>query len=156
MLSRRNILGRILASLAAVPLVSVIAHAKASKKLWQPVNPSPLTFMNRARDLARLGSERGDGTPYGAVIIRDNIIVGEGWNRSHIHHDATAHAETEAIRDAAKRLGTRDLSDCQMVTNGGRPCPMCETAAYWAQIKKMWLEDGEDVVNAGGPKYGGS
>ena len=98
---------------------------------------------------------QAEEVPVGAIIVRGNQILGRGANGVEALKDATAHAETEAIRDAAKRLGTRDLSDCQMVTNGGRPCPMCETAAYWAQIKKMWLEDGEDVVNAGGPKYGG-
>ena len=112
--------------------------------------------MARCLELARMASERGEGTPYGAVIVRDGVIVGEGWNRSYLRHDATAHAETEAIRDAARRLGMRDLSDCQLYTNGGRPCPMCETAAYWAGLGNMRLEGIiGSVIDGGPPKYGG-
>jgi tRNA(Arg) A34 adenosine deaminase TadA len=115
-----------------------------------------MAFMTRCLELARTGAARGDGTPYGAVIVRNGVIVGEGWNRSIIHHDATAHAETEAIRDAARRLKTRDLSECELYTNGGQPCPMCETAAYWANLKKLWLEvDPIPVKDQGPPKYGG-
>jgi len=113
-------------------------------------------FMARALELARQGAERGDGTAYGAVVVRAGVIVGEGWNRSDLHNDATAHAETEAIRDAARRLGTRDLGDCVLYTNGGRPCPMCETAAYWAGIRTLKLEGPDHTVDdAGPPIYGG-
>lgn len=153
MLKRRQFVEAILVAMAAGPST---ASATDHTPLWQPRDPSLQAFMARAIELAEQGSERGDGTPYGAVVVKNNFIVGEGWNRSSVNHDATAHAETEAIRDAARRLGVRDLSDCQMFTNGGHPCPMCETAAYWARINKMWLQEtGKPVVDGGAPKYGG-
>ena len=155
MLTRRQFLPKTFLLLAAGPGISMASDASGGK-LWQPTQPSPETFMSRAIELAEQGSKRGEGTAYGAVIVKNNVIVGQGWNRSVINHDATAHAETEAIRDAARRLGRRDLSDCQMVTNGGRPCPMCETAAHWARIDKMWLEGaGGGVVDGRVPIYGG-
>ena len=151
MLSRR----RVLALLACLGSLPRIAGAGEPQPQQSPL-PQPEAFMARCLELARMGSERNQGTPYGAVIVRDGVIVGEGWNRSFLNHDATAHAETEAIRDAARRLGTRDLSECELYTNGGRPCPMCETAAYWAGLDKMRLEGpGEAVIDGGPPKYGG-
>jgi len=142
MLSRRHLL---LGGLA-LPVVGWAGRTRAADQ----------AFMDRALQLARDGAARGDGTSYGAVVVRQGIIVAEGWNRSYVLHDATAHAETEAIRDAASRLGRRDLSDCLLYTNGGRPCPMCETASYWARIGGLRLEGpGGTVVDGGKPRYGG-
>ena len=155
MLSRRLFLA-LLACLASLPRVVSAGAGLKDTPPAQPPRPTPAAFMARSLDLARLGAERGEGTAYGAVIVRDGVIVGEGWNRTYLMHDATAHAETEAIRDAARRLGTRDLSECELYTNGGRPCPMCETAAYWAGLKNMRLEGpGASVIAAGPPTYGG-
>jgi len=122
----------------------------------QTVSVDDRAFMARTLELARRGAARGDGTPYGAIVVCAGVIVGEGWNRSYLLNDATAHAETEAIRDAARRLGTRDLGDCVLYTNGGRPCPMCETAAHWAGIRSLKLEGPDQAVkDAGPPIYGG-
>ncbi len=155
MLSRRLFLA-LLAYLASLPRVVSAGAGLKDTPPAQPPRPTPEAFMARCLDLARMGSERGEGTPYGAVIVRAGVIVGEGWNRTYLKHDATAHAETEAIRDAARRLSTRDLSECELYTNGGRPCPMCETAAYWAGLKKMRLEGpGGALIDGGPPTYGG-
>jgi len=130
--------------------------AAASDGLWQPETPSPEAFMRRALDLARTGAARGDGTPFGAVVVKEDRIVGEGWNRAALKGDPTAHAEVEAIQDACRRLGTRSLAGCALYTNGGRPCPMCETASYWAGIDRLAYGTSVETMVAGmPPRYGG-
>jgi len=95
-------------------------------------------FMRRAIDLARQGVEAGDGGPFGAVIVKNDRIVGEGWNRVIATNDPTAHGEISAIRNACERLGTYDLSGCDIFTTG-EPCPMCLAAIYWARIKTIYF-----------------
>lgn len=68
--------------------------------------------------------ESGEGGPFGAVIVKDGKIVGRGHNRVLAAQDPTCHAEIEAIRDACRNLGTRDLSGCEIYTSC-YPCPMC-------------------------------
>ena len=148
MLTRRHFAGLI----GLLPL----APGTAASALWQPETPGPGAFLKRALDLAEAGSRRGDGTPYGAVIVRNNMIVGEGWNRSRIRTDPTAHGEVEAIQDACRRLGTRDLSGCMIYTSGGRPCPMCETACYWARLDEVvYGSDPARPIHHGAPRYPG-
>lgn len=96
------------------------------------------TFMRRAIELARAGMTAGDGGPFGAVVVRDGQIVGEGANRVLAHNDPTAHGEIVAIRDAARRLGTYDLEGCVLYTTG-QPCPMCLGAIYWAHIRTVYF-----------------
>lgn len=149
MLSRR-LFSRLAASFA----VFGSASAKAAPKLWQPDEPSTEAFLGRALELARIGSGKGEGTPYGAVIVKSNKIVGEGWNRSTLKTDPTAHGETEAIQDACRRLGTRDLSGCVIYTSGGRPCPMCETACHWANLDEIvYGTSAANPVLHGVPRY---
>ena len=83
------------------------------------------------------GIELKHGGPFGCVIVKDNIIVGEGHNRVLIDHDPTAHGEITAIRNACKNLGTHDLSGCVLYTTG-EPCPMCLAAIMWAGIEKVY------------------
>ena len=73
--------------------------------------------------------------PNGAVVVRDGIIVGEGRNYVVLQSDPTAHAELLAVRDAARRLNKRDLSDCDVYSTA-TPCPMCQGALYWARIRR--------------------
>ena len=86
---------------------------------------------------------------YGAVVVRDGVIVGEGRNYVVLHSDPTAHSELLAVRDAARRLGTRDLSGCEIYAST-RPCPMCEAAAYWAGIAR--IHHGAAAADAGRPR----
>jgi len=94
--------------------------------------------MLRAIELARAGMRRGDGGPFGAVIVRSGEIVGEGWNRVLASGDPTAHGEMTAIRDACARLGVFALDDCEIYTTG-QPCPMCLGAIYWARLRAIWF-----------------
>jgi len=82
--------------------------------------------------------------------VKGNEIVGEGPSRVVTNQDPTAHAEVVAIRDAAKRLGARDLGEC-ILYGTSQPCRMCETAAYWARISRFVY--GADMVDGGAPTY---
>lgn len=90
-------------------------------------------YMEVAIAEARRGVELGEGGPFGAVIVRNGVVVGRGHNRVVVSHDPTAHAEINAIREASSFLGRYDLSDCEIYTTC-EPCPMCYGAIYWAKI----------------------
>ncbi|MBM4113802.1 MAG: nucleoside deaminase [Phycisphaerae bacterium] len=92
--------------------------------------------MNRAIELARHGVEKGDGGPFGCVIVRGDDIVGEGWNRVVAATDPTAHGEINAIRAAASTLRSFSLAGCEIFTTG-EPCPMCLAAIHWARIERV-------------------
>ncbi len=93
--------------------------------------------MQMAIDEARRGIEAGDGGPFGSVVVRDGVVIGRGHNRVLVHHDPTAHGEVEAIRDACARLGSHDLSGCDIYTTG-EPCHMCLCACLWANIRRVY------------------
>jgi len=100
-----------------------------------------LRFMRRAIELSRAHMEAGEGGPFGAVIVRDGEILGEGWNRVTSTHDPTAHAEVVAIRRACEKLGTFQLRGCEIYTSC-EPCPMCLAAIYWARLDRLWYANG--------------
>ena len=76
------------------------------------------------------------GGPFGCVIVKDGRIIAGGSNRVVSENDPTWHGEMEAIRTAAKNLGTFDLSGCTIYTTG-EPCPMCAGAIFWARIDRV-------------------
>ncbi len=84
------------------------------------------------------GVKRGEGGPFGAVVVKDGRIVARGHNRVVKTHDPTAHAEILAIRAASRRLGRFDLSDCVLYSTC-EPCPMCLAAVYWAKIRTLYF-----------------
>lgn len=108
----------------------------------------PADFMKRAIALARQGMLQGAGGPFGAVVVRDGVIIGEGWNRVLATNDPTAHGEVTAIRDACAKLGTFSLDGCEIHTTG-QPCPMCLGAIHWARIGKIYygfrIEDAAEI-----------
>lgn len=104
--------------------------------------------MRRAEALRDEAVRAGD-QPYGAVLIRGERVVGAAPSRVVTNNDPTAHAEMEAIRDAARSLRSRDLSGCVLVSTS-RPCRMCEAAAAWAGISRMVY--GEALTDAGPPR----
>lgn len=81
--------------------------------------------------------QRGD-CPVAAIVVRDGAVVGVGSNRVATTQDATAHAETEAIRDACRRLGTSRLDGCTLYS-AMEPCPMCCWALKEAGISRLVL-----------------
>ncbi len=116
--------------------------------IMQPSSPTDIAFIERALEMRRLAVEKGDQA-YGAIIVRDGIIVGQSWSRVVLDEDPTGHAEMAAIRDAARRLDDRNLAGAIMYSSS-RPCPMCEAAAYWAGISGM--KYGQRADNAGAPR----
>jgi len=77
-------------------------------------------FMRAAIRLSLQKMRRGDGGPFGAVVVRRGKIVGRGWNRVTSANDPTAHAEVTAIRDACRRLKTFRLEDCEIYAVASR------------------------------------
>ncbi|MEM8743401.1 MAG: nucleoside deaminase [Pseudomonadota bacterium] len=94
-------------------------------------------FMRRAIEIARESLDEEGALPYGAVIVKDGEIIGEGLNRSHGKSDPTSHGEVEAIRDACKRLGTPTLYGCDLYTSC-EPCSMCVAIMYIAGIERLY------------------
>lgn len=94
--------------------------------------------MRRAIALSKNNVEALNGGPFGAVIVKDGKIVGEGWNKVTANNDPTAHAEVEAIRQACQNLSTFSLDECEIYTSC-EPCPMCLSAIYWSRIGKIYF-----------------
>jgi tRNA(Arg) A34 adenosine deaminase TadA len=94
-------------------------------------------FMRAAIRLSRDKMRRGDGGPFGAVVVRRGKIVGRGWNRVTSVNDPTAHAEVVAIREACRKLKTFRLDECEIYTSC-EPCPMCLGAIYWARLRRIF------------------
>jgi guanine deaminase len=94
-------------------------------------------FMRRAIELSCTAVDRPGTQPYGAVIVKDGEIVGEGLNHAEAHFDPTSHGEVEAIRDACRKLKTTDLSGCELYTSC-EPCILCVATMYWARIGKLY------------------
>ncbi|MAN26032.1 MULTISPECIES: nucleoside deaminase [Mesonia] len=94
-------------------------------------------FMRRAIELAQEGMNSNAGGPFGAVVVRNEEIIAEGYNKVTSTNDPTAHAEVTAIRKACEILATFQLEDCILYTSC-EPCPMCLGAIYWARFKKVF------------------
>ena len=94
--------------------------------------------MKRAVALSRRGMELGHGGPFGAVVVRDDTVIGEGWNEVLRSKDPTAHAEIVAIRNASRKLATYELTGCEIYASC-EPCPMCLGAIYWSRIGRVYF-----------------
>ena len=103
-------------------------------------------YMEEGIKRAKETSLRGDGGPFGAVVVLDGKIVSVASNTVLLQHDPTAHAEINAIREAARKLGTHNLKNCVLYATG-YPCPMCLSAIMWANIHEVYY--GTDLEDAG-------
>ena len=137
-LTRRRLIGGLLAW----------SGARASPAQAETPPAERQRFMARAFEMRRMAVARGDQA-FGAVVVRDGRVIGEGASAVLTTPDPTAHGEVQALRDAARRLGTPHLTGCELYTTF-RPCPMCETAAYWAGIGRIY--HGEAIIDAGAPR----
>ena len=121
--------------------------------VWLPLCAQPATrpdarWYEAAEGMRRLALSWGD-QPYGAVLVVDGTIVGEGPSRVVKQRDATAHAEREAIRDAQRKVGRQKIEGSVLVSTS-RPCSACEDAAAEAGVARMWF--GPDLSDAGAPR----
>jgi tRNA(Arg) A34 adenosine deaminase TadA len=106
-------------------------------------------FMRRAIALSLDGVDRNCGGPFGAVVVCDGRIVGEGCNQVTSTNDPTAHAEIVAIRAACAALGRFELGGCEVYTSC-EPCPMCLAALYWARVDRIYYaNDRSDAARIG-------
>ncbi len=92
--------------------------------------------MRLAIEKSRTSVENGGG-PFGSVVVKDGEVIAIASNSVTIDNDPTAHAEVNAIRMACKKLGTFDLSGCEIYASC-EPCPMCMAAIYWARIDTLY------------------
>lgn len=102
-------------------------------------------FLKLAIEEALEGMRAGVGGPFGAVIVKDNQIIGKGHNTVLKSHDPTAHAEVNAIRNACSKMEDHHLTGAVIYTNF-EPCPMCLSAIYWANIRSLYYCAGRDVA----------
>jgi tRNA(Arg) A34 adenosine deaminase TadA len=112
------------------------------------VNAKPdQAFLDRTIELAREAMQRGWGGPFGAVVVRDGAVIGEGMNCVLKTNDPTAHAEVMAIRDASARARSFSLAG-SILYGSSEPCPMCLASIYWARIDGSVYANDRDVAAA--------
>ena len=99
-------------------------------------------FMLKAIELS-IKSAETIGGPFGCVIVEDNKIISEGYNKVTSTNDPTAHGEIVAIREACLKLNTFNLSGCELYSTC-EPCPMCLSAIYWSHINKIFYANTRD------------
>lgn len=109
------------------------------------MNSNDIGFMRSALELAEQAKEAGE-VPVGAVVVKNGMIIGRGYNRPITTADPTAHAEVMAMRDAAQYLGNYRLADCTLYVTL-EPCAMCVGAVFHARIARL-------VYGAADPKTG--
>jgi guanine deaminase len=113
-------------------------------------------YMQLAIDEAKIGLRKNHGGPFGCVIVKDDKVIAKEHNRVLQKHDATKHAEINAIQTASKKLKTFDLSNCEVYVTG-RPCPMCRSALNWAKVKTVYYGcTYEDARSIGFDEKGGN
>lgn len=107
------------------------------------------TFLREAIRLSIEKMETNEGGPFGALVVRDQQIVGSGWNRVTSTNDPTAHAEVVAIREACSKLKTFTLAGCEIYCSC-EPCPLCLAAIYWSRLDGIhFAATCEDAAAAG-------
>jgi len=120
-------------------------------------SPDDATFMARAIELSRRALTEPGLRPFGAVVVKDGRVVGEGVNAANGKHDPTSHGETEAIRAASAALATTDLSGSTLYTSC-EPCAMCAAAMHLANIDRVVYaasaDDGAAAFAAHGRRAG--
>lgn len=108
-----------------------------------------LTYLRRAVALARESFDRGDGLPFGAVVVKDGQVVGEGRNVTNVTGDPSDHAELAAIRQACRKLGTLRLDGATLYASG-EPCPMCLGLMYQTGVARyVFASSAEDAKRLG-------
>lgn len=108
-------------------------------------NPDDLRFMRLALELGQQAARSGE-VPIGAVLVREGEVIGQGFNAPISRHDPTAHAEIQALREAAERIGNYRLPGATLYVTL-EPCVMCVGALVHARVSRL-------VFGAREPKAG--
>jgi len=103
-----------------------------------PTQDEKLRFLGRAIACAIDGAKAGRGGPFGAVVVKDGVVIAEACNHVVEKNDPTAHAEVEAIRAACAALGSFQLDGCDVYASC-EPCPMCLGALFWARPRAVYF-----------------
>jgi len=113
------------------------------------MDPKHLRFMDLAGQISQEKMHAGEGGPFGAIIVQDDEIIGQGWNQVTSQCDPSAHAEIVAIRNACSALGTFSLEGANIYTSC-EPCPMCLAAIWWARLESVYYANTrEDAARIG-------
>ena len=138
--SRRNL----------VASAAVLALSPGARSAWSAASPEgpARKWYEAAADMKKMAESWGDQA-YGAVLVLDGKVVGEGPSRVVKNQDIDAHAEREAIRDAQRRTGKVELPGAVLYSTS-RPCSRCESAAALARVSRMYF--GPALVDAGAPR----
>ncbi len=108
-----------------------------------------MKYMDMAVKDALTGIQKGEGGPFGALVLKDDQVISIGHNTVLKDNDPTAHAEINAIRQACQKLNTYDLKDCVLFATS-EPCPMCLSAIIWSNIKTVYFgTNRKEVANIG-------
>ncbi len=99
-----------------------------------------------------LHAEHEGEVPVGAVLVKDNTVIGEGWNKPILNHDPTAHAEIIALRDAAKKIQNYRLIDSTLYVTL-EPCVMCAGAIVHARVKRVVYATADPRTGAAGSVF---
>ena len=94
-------------------------------------------YLGLAIDVAERAAAGGEGGPFGALVVRDGVVLASACNQVTALNDPTAHAEVQAIRAACRALGTFQLDGCDVYASC-EPCPMCLGALYWARPRAIF------------------
>lgn len=113
------------------------------------ITEDDLKFMQLAIDISLENIDKGNGGPFGAVIVKNGKIIARSGNNVLSANDPTAHAEIEAIRKACDKLNDFQLENCTIYCSC-EPCPMCLGAIYWARPSKVFYANArKDAANIG-------
>jgi len=105
-------------------------------------------FIRQAIELAAANVARAGG-PFGALVVRDGIVIATGTNQVTRTNDPTAHAEVVAIREACRVLGHFQLTGCDLYSSC-EPCPMCLGAIFWARPSHVYFAATQEDATAAG------
>lgn len=114
-----------------------------------PVGPAELDLLRRVLSEAAQWAASGAGGPFAAAVLLDGQVLALARNQVVAMNDPTAHAEMTALRAAARRAGTHDLSGAVLVASC-EPCPMCLGAAWWARVSRVVFSAGREEASAAG------
>jgi len=123
--------------------------APVREPVIEPSSADKQRFLGLAIAEAVRGAQAGQGGPFGAVVVKNGVVLAKAANAVIANNDPTAHAEVQAIRAACAALGTFQLDGCDIYASC-EPCPMCLGALLWSRPRAVYFAaTREDAAAAG-------